>query len=74
MLDRLLDLGSPILARGNPAVVPYVERALLLEDAQVGDQTIFPVLVLVAVADEDLRPSDGHRGEPPGSAPSKLGR
>ena len=49
-----LDLGEPGVSLGDPAVVPDVEIGF--QDLQVPDDTVFPILVLMAVAQEDRGP------------------
>jgi hypothetical protein len=49
------DLLEPFVARPEVPVVPDLEEALFFEDAEMGDEAVLPVLVLVAVADEDPR-------------------
>jgi hypothetical protein len=54
-LDGRRDLGAPVITSGDVAVVPDLERAFRLQNAQVLDELDLPVLVLMAVADEDRR-------------------
>jgi len=53
LVHGLCNLVEPFIARLDVAVVPGAKEALLLEDAEVLDEAVFPDLVLVAVADED---------------------
>jgi hypothetical protein len=52
-IHRGLNLLEPFIARPDVAVRPGLEEALVLEDAEMGDKTVLPGLVFVAVGDED---------------------
>ncbi len=52
-IHRALDLLEPFVARADVPVVPGLKEALYFEDAEVFEEAVFPVLVLVAVGDED---------------------
>src|SRR5262249_54014156 len=52
-VERRFDLRPPIVASGDLPVLPDGQHVLQLEDLQVADNPLFPVLILMAVADED---------------------
>ena len=53
-LQTLAESSQRLSSGRDPAVVPLVEQPLRGEDGQVLDEPVFPPLVLVGVADEDL--------------------
>src|SRR6266545_3373707 len=53
------DLGQPVVARVDPAIVPDLQIPFELEHPELLDEAVLPGFVLVVVADEDRRAGGG---------------
>ncbi|MCK6560720.1 hypothetical protein L6R21_16120 [bacterium] len=53
-LQRIFNFRQPLVAALNFSVIPNFQRDLIFQYAKLGDETFFPGLVFVAVADKNF--------------------